>query len=105
LLEGIKAVLTGYRYFTPLASALLEESFETQREAVKLTRREREVVQMVAEGHSSKEIATRLAIRVKTVENHRQRLMEKLRVHNIAGLTRYAISQGFLISFVATMME
>ena len=98
-------MLTGYRYFTPLASALLEESFETQREAVKLTRREREVVQMVAEGHSSKEIATRLAIRVKTVENHRQRSMEKLRVHNIAGLTRYAISQGFLISFVATMME
>ena len=72
-------------------------------EAVKLTRREREVVQMVAEGHSSKEIATRLAITVKTVENHRQHSMEKLHVHNIAGLTRYAIGQGFLTSLVATM--
>ena len=96
LLEGIKAVLAGCRYFTPLASALFDESRVKHSVSIGLTRREREVIQMIAEGHSSKEIANCLEIKAKTVENHRQNLMDKLHVHSIAGLTRYALKEGLL---------
>jgi len=61
-----------------------------------LTTREFEVLQMVAEGKSNKEIGGSLFISVKTVEKHRQRLMDKLGIHDIAGLTRYAISRGII---------
>jgi DNA-binding NarL/FixJ family response regulator len=59
-----------------------------------LTPREREVLQQLAEGLSTKEIATRLSISVKTVETHRTQIMEKLDIHSIAELTKYAIREG-----------
>jgi DNA-binding NarL/FixJ family response regulator len=64
----------------------------------KLTHRERQVLKLVAEGKSSKEIANFLSLNVNTVERHRASLMSKLGVHNIAGLTAFAIEKGLLVS-------
>jgi DNA-binding NarL/FixJ family response regulator len=64
------------------------------RAAVPLTSREAEVLQLIAEGKANKEIAAALGISFKTVEKHRQTLMSKLDIHDVAGLTRYAISIG-----------
>jgi DNA-binding NarL/FixJ family response regulator len=61
-----------------------------------LTSREREVMQLVAEGHSTKAIATKLGIRAKTVDNHRTNLMRKLDIHDVASLTRHALGQGLV---------
>ncbi|MDA3959159.1 MAG: response regulator transcription factor [Planctomycetota bacterium] len=63
-----------------------------------LTTREREVLQMIAEGHGNKAIAVSLAISIKTVEKHREHLMAKLDIHDIAGLTRHAIEIGMITS-------
>lgn len=64
----------------------------------RLTPREREVLQLIATGHTNRDIARGLALSVKTVEAHRTRIMAKLDVHNVAGLTRYAISTGMIRS-------
>jgi len=61
-----------------------------------LTPRQREVLQLVAEGHSNKEIASRLQVALKTVETHRTELMERLGIHGVAGLVRYAIQVGLI---------
>jgi DNA-binding NarL/FixJ family response regulator len=61
-----------------------------------LTSREAEVLQLVAEGYANKQIAAELAISVKTVEKHRQRMMAKLDLHDTAGVTRYAIASGVI---------
>jgi two-component system secretion response regulator SsrB len=60
----------------------------------KLTPREREVLQLMAEGFATKEIATRLHVSVKTVETHRRQLMEKLQLYSVAEVTKYAIREG-----------
>lgn len=65
-----------------------------------LTSREAELLQMIAEGHVNKQIASELGISIKTVEKHRQHLMEKLNIHDIAGLTRFAIATGIIESSV-----
>jgi DNA-binding NarL/FixJ family response regulator len=67
---------------------------------VMLTPREREVLQLVAEGKANKEIAAELGIGIKTTEKHRERLMKKLRIHDTAGLTRYAIGAGIITNLV-----
>jgi DNA-binding NarL/FixJ family response regulator len=59
-----------------------------------LSGREREVLQLIAEGKSTKEIAEALFVSVKTIETHRQQIMSKLNLHSIAGLTKYAIREG-----------
>jgi RNA polymerase sigma factor (sigma-70 family) len=61
-----------------------------------LTDREREILQLVAESHSTREIAEKLGISVKTVDNHRTNLMRKLNLHDVASLTRYAIEVGII---------
>jgi DNA-binding NarL/FixJ family response regulator len=61
-----------------------------------LTDREREILQLVAESHSTKEIASKLNISVKTVDNHRTNLMRKLNLHDVASLTRYALEIGLI---------
>ena len=63
-----------------------------------LTTREAEVLQLIAEGHPNKQIADQLSISIKTVEKHRQQVMNKLNIHDIAGLTRYAVSKGIIES-------
>jgi DNA-binding NarL/FixJ family response regulator len=68
--------------------------------AAELTSREREVLQLVAEGKANKQTAAELGIGTKTVEKHREHLMKKLGIHNTAGLTRYAICAGVIESGV-----
>jgi len=65
-----------------------------------LSSREMEVLQLVAEGHSNKEMAGRMGISIKTVEKHRHNVMEKLNIHDVAGLTRHAIENGIIESSV-----
>ena len=96
LRDAVRLVANGGCYFTPFAMELLTEIQEEVDEELHLTHREMEVLQMIAESYSSKQIATRLGVAPKTVENHRQRLMEKLHLHDIAALTRYAIQHGFV---------
>jgi DNA-binding NarL/FixJ family response regulator len=77
-----------------------------RKKATPLTSRETEVLQLVAEGHANKQMAGLLNISIKTVEKHRQHLMEKLNIHDTAGLTRFAISVGIIESSVhLTIME
>jgi DNA-binding NarL/FixJ family response regulator len=76
-----------------------------RKKVAKLTSRETEVLQLVAEGQSNKQIAGTLSISIKTVEKHRQHLMEKLNIHDTAGLTRYAIGAGVIESSVKITVE
>jgi two-component system response regulator NreC len=96
LLDALRVVAAGGSYFTPFATRMMSGLEAEHDPLAGLTQREREILQMVAEGRSSKEIAVALEIATKTVENHRQHLMEKLHVHSIAGLTRYAVDAGFV---------
>lgn len=95
LRECLRAVSAGRLYFSRLASALLSDVRKAG-EGQSLTPREQEVLRLVAESRSSKQIATQLGIAVKTVENHRAKLMDKLHKHDIAALTRYAIQTGLV---------
>lgn len=102
-----KAILTiskGHPFYSPSIAKRLDEirkrSF-TQEGIAKntiahLTSRETEVLQLVAEGSSNKQVAAVMGISIKTVEKHRQHVMEKLNIHDTAGLTRYAISIGIV---------
>jgi len=99
--QAIRAVARGETYLTPAVSGHLIDDYRrrTADEAdslEKLTPRQREVLQLVAEGHSTKEIARRLGVSVKTVETYRSQLMDALDIHDIAGLTRYAIRKGLV---------
>jgi len=71
---------------------------ENQPRKVHITSREGEVLQLIAEGAANKQIASDLGISIKTVEKHRQHIMNKLKIHNTAGLTRYAIASGMVES-------
>lgn len=102
LVSAIRAVAGGDAFFSPeVARVLLEESRSTAAPAKKepsdgLTKREREVLTLVAEGKSSPEIAKMLSLSVKTVEGHRGRIMSKLGIRNVAGLVRHAIKIGLV---------
>jgi len=98
LTQAIQVVMGGQTYLSPgIASVVVEDYVRHAGEgadAVGLTAREREVLQLLAEGRSTKQIASRLHVSAKTVETHRQRLMEKLNLHSIADLTKYAVRAG-----------
>ncbi len=104
LVSAIRAVARDEAFFSPaIAKIMLQDSRRrgTQKSGRKargsaLTKREREVLQHVAEGKSSPEIAEHLGLSVKTVEGHRSRIMSKLEVRNVAGLVRYAIRVGLV---------
>ncbi len=91
-------------FFTPsIAKRMKAEYWKSptgvglrKKKAIQLTSREAELLQLIAEGQVNKEIAAELGISVKTVEKHRQNLMEKLDIHDVAGLTRYAIAAGII---------
>ncbi len=93
LVQAVDSVAAGCGFYTPAASALLFDSLGRSERSDELSGRERQILQMVAESHSSKDISRRLNIALKTVENHRAHLMRKLHLHDIAGLTRYAIKE------------
>ncbi|HVU39000.1 MAG TPA: response regulator transcription factor [Opitutales bacterium] len=97
--KAIRAVLDGGTYLGPgvadmVRRIMIEPDKDDSLES--LSEREREVLQFVAEGFSTKEIAVKLSISVKTAETHRSNLMTKLNLHGIAGLTRYAIEHGLI---------
>jgi len=91
---GLRAVARGQSYLTPaVAKQVLAGTVGpgAAAERWRLTPRQRETLQLIAEGHSTKEIAHKLGVSVKTVETHRAQLMERLDIHDVAGLVRYAI--------------
>jgi len=99
LRKGIQAVADGGIYFGPAVTALLREAVVGPHRTIgrnyeSLTAREREILTLIAEGFSNKEIAAKLGVSVKTAENHRTNLMKKLNLHDIASLTRFAIQHG-----------
>jgi len=98
LVQTINDVSTGALYVSHALSPEAVQAYLAREElrTSPLSGREREVLQLIAEGHSMKEIAALLCISVKTVETHRMRLMGKLDIHETAGLVRYAIRQGMI---------
>jgi two-component system, NarL family, response regulator NreC len=97
LSTAIREVLQGNVYLGPgIAKPLVQAFLAQETERDPLSTRERQVVQLVAEGISSKEVAARLGISTKTAESHRNRIMQKLGIHDVAGLVRYAIRKGII---------
>ena len=100
--HAIRAVARGGRYLTPSVSHHLIERFlraeraEQVPRADALSARQREVLQLIAEGRSTREIAERLNLSVKTIETHRAQLMQRLEIFDVAGLTRYALRIGLI---------
>jgi DNA-binding NarL/FixJ family response regulator len=104
LLRAIREAHKGNTFFSPAIAKRLQdhcrEAFISGQPVKKktdhLTTRESEVLQLIAEGQANKQIAAELSISIKTVEKHRQQVMNKLNIHDIAGLTRHAISKGII---------
>jgi DNA-binding NarL/FixJ family response regulator len=98
LVKAIREVCQGKVYLTPAASTAVVQAYVAMSSASppELTEREREVLQLVAEGKTSKEIAEKLGITWRTAESHRSHIMEKLAIHDIASLVRYAIRNGLV---------
>jgi DNA-binding NarL/FixJ family response regulator len=100
LTHAIKSVMNGEVYISPKIVSVISKHFaEASREmnstdASPLTGKEREVLQLLAEGRSTKDISDLLCISMKTVEKHRQHITEKLGLHSVAELTKYAIREG-----------
>ena len=98
---ALQSVMRGETYLTPKISkhvveALLRDTEEESTPLQSLTERQREILQLIAEGHSTKEIAGILEVSTKTVETHRIRLMERLDIHDVPGLVRFAIRAGLV---------
>jgi DNA-binding NarL/FixJ family response regulator len=106
--EAIREVQKGKTFFSPAVARRLHQLDDKSRDRagrpqsgdIRLTSREMEVLQLIAEGKANKETAAELGISIKTVEKHREKVMSKLNVHDTAGLTRYAISAGIIESSV-----
>jgi len=100
LLRAISAVNSGESFFSPDVARVALNQFvrgtSSGPNPAELTNREREVLIQIAEGRSNKEIACILNVGVRTVETHRERIMKKLNIHSIAGLTRFAIANGLV---------
>ena len=97
LVAAIQHVARGEVYLSPkISKAVVQAYLTNEGPSGQLSVRERQVLQLVAEGFSTKKIATLLGISVKTADTHRTKLMEKLDIHQTAGLVRYAIRNGLL---------
>jgi two-component system, NarL family, response regulator NreC len=101
LLQAVRAVAAGQAHFGPEAARILAEQVQRPERATTdpygdLTNREREVFHLIVEGRTTKEIARRLGISVKTAENHRSRVMAKLGARNSAEIVRYAARKGLI---------
>ncbi|MDD4869041.1 MAG: response regulator transcription factor [Kiritimatiellae bacterium] len=100
LVQAIETVAKGRTYLSPqIAGTVVTEFKRTAKDDdgsvfSVLTEREREVLQQISEGVSTKEIASSLGISVKTIETHRRQIMEKLNLHSVAELTKYAVKEG-----------
>ncbi len=99
LVEAIRAVHAGQRYLSPRVADVVIDDYAADGKAdllEKLSAREREVLQLLAEGRTGAEIAQRLALSQKTVETYRARLVEKLGIRDVAGLVKFAIQRGLV---------
>ena len=100
LVRAIRSVMNGNTYLSPELTEDVVKGYLNQLEVARdstltvLSGREREVLQLIAEGRTSKEIATALDVSVRTVETHRRQIMSKLDIHTVAGLTKLAIKEG-----------
>jgi two-component system, NarL family, response regulator NreC len=104
LLPAVRAVTAGKPYFSPAVTAVLVEDYMRQLRArgltdtyLLLTDREKEVLQLLAEGRSNKEVATLLDLGLSTVETHRANLMQKLNLHNTAEIVLYAVRKRIIV--------
>lgn len=112
LIKAVRETSKGNAFFSPAVSKRLLDRYRDaflnggpiKKRTVVLTTREAEVLQLIAEGKPNKQIAADLCISIKTVEKHRQQVMNKLNIHDIAGLTRYAISKGVIESSLSARM-
>ena len=110
VMHAIQEVVGGRKFFSPAISHRMRKigaeapNGNGSKPTVKLTSREIEVLQLIAEGYANKQIAGDLDISIKTVEKHRQNLMDKLHIHDTASLTRYAISSGVIDNMVQTLL-
>ncbi len=108
LSRAVREVHQGKTFFSPSIARRLHNDYgrspapggRLRTRTTRLSSREVEVLQLIAEGRANKQVAAELGISVKTVEKHRQRLMVKLNIHDTAGLTRYAIAAGIIESSV-----
>jgi two-component system, NarL family, response regulator NreC len=98
LVHAIQQVSRGGFYLSPGVSEAVVEAYRTrsERPADPLSSRERQVLQLIAEGRSTKDVASLLGISLKTAESHRSRLMQKLDIHETASLVRYAVRRGLI---------
>lgn len=98
LVQAIREVVGGAIYLSPGVSRAVVQAYRAKSDLPPdpLTPRERQVLQLIAEGKRTKEIATLLGVSVKTAESHRTRLMEKLNIHETASLVRYALQRGLI---------
>ena len=100
LLRAVESVYSGETFFSPeIARAALNQLVNNggRKEPFgQLTGREREVLVLIAQGQSNKEIASQLGIGVRTIETHRERIMRRLDIHSVAGLTKFAIANGMV---------
>jgi two-component system, NarL family, response regulator NreC len=104
LLPAVRAVAAGKPFFSPAVTAVLVEDYMRQLRArgltdtyLLLTDREKEVLQLLAEGRSNKDVATLLDLGLSTVETHRANLMQKLNLHNTAEIVLYAVRKGIIV--------
>ena len=95
LLQAVEAIRRGQKFFSPLLSEKLADLVRTSGKADPLTRREKEIVKLLAEGKNSKEIAELLYISIYTVRRHRDNIMRKLEFKGLADLVRFALEQGY----------
>jgi len=98
LVQAMEEVAYRKLYLSPGVSRVVVEAYlaKTELPPDPLTSRERQVLQLVAEGKTTKEVAAILGVSVKTAESHRTRLMRKLEIHETAGLVRYAVRRGLV---------
>jgi DNA-binding NarL/FixJ family response regulator len=94
--EALHAVTAGEQYFTPVIVESVERAGHTAVEL--LTDREREVLRLIAGGHSNKEMAERIGVAIKTIEYYRKNLQQKLKIHDVASLTRLAVKHGIVLA-------
>ena len=113
LSEAIREVHKGNTFFSPSITRKMvhqnrhgiDRKGRQKAISIRLTKREMEVLQLIAEGNANKQVAALLGISIKTVEKHRDHLMQKLDIHDTAGLTRYAIETGVIESSVQITIE
>jgi DNA-binding NarL/FixJ family response regulator len=97
LILALREVLKGSVYLSPgISDSVVNAYLSRNKEPDALSERERQVLQLIAEGHTTKSIASMLFVSVKTAESHRTHIMQRLDIHNIANLVRYAIRQGVI---------